>query len=84
MCTRPARPEAGALAGKVALGQVTVGNQPLRQAGVEAARDRVFIHADRGDEGPYHQVGLGTGGRVVAGKSPGLPAGTCYQLNSVF
>jgi hypothetical protein len=79
----PGTPEAGALAGQVALGQVAVGDQPLRQAGVEAAGDRVFVHADRRGKGAHLQVGFRQGLRVMPVEGLGLPARACYQLNSI-
>ena len=42
--------------GQVARGHVAFGDQPLRQAGVQAAGDRVFGDADRRGEGPNFKI----------------------------
>ena len=80
----PGTPKAGALAGEVTLGQVAVGDQPLRQAGVQAAGDRVFVDADRRGKGAHFQVGFGQGRRVMAVKGLGFAARARYQLNSIL
>ena len=67
-CTRPARPRHGALRCDVAVGRVAVGDQPLRQAGVQAAGDRVFVDADGRGEGAHFEGGA-TLGRASAAKA---------------
>ena len=49
--------EAGPLRGQITRGHVAVGHQPLGQAGIQAARYRVFGDADRCGEGPHFQIG---------------------------
>ena len=57
MCTRPARSRQAALRRQVARGCQAVGDQPLRQAGVQAAGDRVFVDAERRGKGAHLEVG---------------------------
>ena len=42
---QPGPPQAQALGGDVALWHQALGDQPLRQAGVQAAGDRIFVDA---------------------------------------
>ena len=65
-CTRPARPSAVPWAGDVALGREAGADQPLRQAGVEAAGDRVLDgDAVCGEEGPHLDRASSRPGRVA-------------------
>ena len=54
--TRPARPQRRALGRDIARGREAAADQPLRQAGVQAAGDRVFVARLSPDEGAHLEL----------------------------
>ena len=63
----PGAAQVQALGGDIGAGHVAVSDQPLGQTGVEAAGDRVFVHAHGGGKGADFKLGgLGGSTNVVS------------------
>ena len=67
-----------ALRGNVLVGQQTLPDEPLCQAGVEAAGDRVFVDAGGRGKGAYLQARRGAACRARASVSS-FAVGAAYQ-----